>query len=177
MALRYATIRRIAGYEHNSFRGVVLFKKGKHMRTEKEILERIAAVEKDDWLGTTRGDLIHALNFDAARPFLKEGVKPEDWTTTLVTDEDVKKAMLDYMEFAWGKANNCRGISASRSIDHYKAWLWLLGDDELFQFCEDDYHWYGKPQLKRICEKYGWDYKQWDNGYRGNSEDDQHPIE
>jgi hypothetical protein len=71
------------------------------------------------------------------------------------------------MDFAWDKANNGRGISANRSIAHYQAWLWLLG----VEWCDtlmDDYEFYGKPQLIRICEYLGLDPKQWDDGERVN---------
>ena len=71
------------------------------------------------------------------------------------------------MEFAWDKANNCRGISASRSIDHYSVWIWLLGDEDKLSDIRD-YEYYGKPQLVEICELYGWDHSKWDDGVRTN---------
>lgn len=81
--------------------------------------------------------------------------------------ESILNEMLDYMSFAFEKANNFRGISASRSMSHYSAWTWLIGDDfgNLL-----DYEYYGKDNLVEICEKYGWDHSQWDDGVRLNDE-------
>jgi hypothetical protein len=64
--------------------------------------------------------------------------------------------MRDYMEFAWGKADDHRGLSAMRSVEKFKAWVWLLGNDKLVEFCEDDDHYayYGAPVLQRICQEY-----------------------
>jgi len=58
--------------------------------------------------------------------------------------------------FGWGKVRNHRGLSADRTILKMKAWLWLLGDDELEAFAADyaNYPQYGAPILKAICEKY-----------------------
>lgn len=137
------------------------------MRTESEILDRIDVIADDDWLGTRRNELIPRLSFDKAKSFLKDSVTENEWLPRPRDHEQIKKEMLEYMPFAWEKANNCRGISAARSIDHYKEWLWLLGDCEIDL---DSYELYGKPQLKRICAKYGWDWRQWHNGLSGNNE-------
>lgn len=79
------------------------------------------------------------------------------------------------MEFAWGKANGCRGLSAGRSLEHMQAWVWLMGDDdfwsELDASIEHAYQYYGKPQLVLICNHYGLDWSQWDDGIWRNFED------
>jgi hypothetical protein len=75
------------------------------------------------------------------------------------------------MPFAWEKANDCRGLSANRSIEHMTAWLWMLGDD-LADKMDGLYEYYGKPCLRAICEKYGCKWQQWDDGVWRNSEDD-----
>lgn len=69
----------------------------------------------------------------------------------------IKAAMGKYMEFAWDKVADQRGISASRSIEKMQEWAWLLGDDEVVAWCNDLalYPQYGAPILGRICEKYG----------------------
>lgn len=77
--------------------------------------------------------------------------------------------MIEYMPFAWEKANNCRGLSAGRSLAHYTAWLWLDGDNEIWPTLED-YEYYGKDKLVEICNYLGIDSKQWDDGIRKNSE-------
>ena len=86
-----------------------------------------------------------------------------------LTKEGMLHKMLDYMPFAWEKANDCRGLSAMRSISHFVAWTWLAGDVELSIQLEKDYEFYGKPHLIEICEHYGWDYKKWDDGERTNT--------
>ena len=73
------------------------------------------------------------------------------------------------MAFAWEKANHRRGISAGRSLDHMSAWLWLLGHDEAADAMLDHDH-YGKPRLRAICEAFGWDWRQWDDGRWTNEE-------
>ena len=64
------------------------------------------------------------------------------------------------MPFACEKASGHRGISASRSIEHFRNWLWLLGDDELLEFSGGDNNYIncGAPILKAIADKYRFDW-------------------
>ncbi len=141
------------------------------MRTPDEIVARIRYLEEGDrdFLFFERSDLIEHLPFSHARPFLKPEAAESDWEQLPLSAPSIQAEMLDYMPFAWEKANNCRGISASRSISHMKAWLWLRGDD-LGERMDGLYEFYGKPCLRVICEKYGWDWREWDDGRWGNSE-------
>lgn len=136
-----------------------------NMRTDAEIVARIEDRKADDFFGFETSDLIVRLPFEAAKPYLKDGAPSDDWKQLPRDRESLLKEMLDYMPFAWEKANNERGISASRSMSHYMAWAWLAGDDfgDLLT-----YEYYGKENLTRICEHYGWDAKQWDDGVRRN---------
>lgn len=139
------------------------------MRTDEEIVARVSEIEAGgmDWIGTERCDLIDCLPFDAARPYLKDDATPDKWEALPRDRESVLARMLDYMPFAWEKANNCRGISAGRSMSHFAAWAWLIGED----FGDlSNYEHYGKPHLIAICERFGWDAKQWDDGIRTNGE-------
>ncbi len=135
------------------------------MRTDEEILARIEAVKNEDWLGTQTSDLLVRLPFEKAAPYLKPEVTASEWKQEPRDRDALIAEMLDYMPFAWNKANDERGISAGRSMDHYAAWTWLVGDDlgDLRK-----YSYYGKDNLCRICEHYGWDSKQWDDGVRTN---------
>lgn len=133
------------------------------MRTDKEIIERVNAISHSDFFGFESADLITCLPFNSAKPFLKEGVTEEEWQPDPRDRESVLKRMVDYMPFAWEKANNERGISAGRSMSHYSAWIWLAGDD-LGNL--NRYNYYGKDNLVKICEFYGWDSSQWDDGIR-----------
>jgi hypothetical protein len=138
-------------------------------RTDKEIIDRIKAIEEKDFLGFERTDLLCRLSFNAAKEFRKPNITESEWGEISPRDrESILAEMLDYMPFAWEKANNKRGISAGRSMSHYSAWTWLIGDNDFFGDLQD-YEFYGKDNLIRICEKYGWDHSQWDDGVRENS--------
>lgn len=127
------------------------------MRTDQEIIDYYGKVKDDDFLGTMGSELISRLPFDSAKPFLKKDADSSKWITLPRDNKSILKEMRDYMEFAWDKATGHRGISAGRSIDHFRAWLFLVGDDELLAFAnaEGNYPNYGCPILKKISEKYG----------------------
>ncbi len=133
------------------------------MRTQQEILARIEEVKEDDFFGFQRTELIEFLNYENAKPFLKDGVTSEKWEYLT----DARAQMVEYMDFAWEKANDKRGISAGRTMEHYKSWLWLDGDETLWKTL-DNYEYYGKPQLIEICQYLGLDAAQWDDGVREN---------
>lgn len=128
------------------------------MRTDEEIVAHVKKVSEGFDLFSTVADLIVYLPYKHAKQFLKEGVTEEDWEESYrpLTREAVIKEIINYMDFAIGKAEGHRGISADRSIEHYKRWVWLLGDDDLLEFLEDsdNYENYGAPMLKKICETY-----------------------
>jgi len=141
------------------------------MRTQDEIVKRIETRKDDDLLGFETGEYINYLDFSNARPFLKDDVTEQNWQEAVAMIGVPIKRMHAYMEFAWGKANNSRGISANRSVMHCIAWLWLAGEDDLLAQVEDEYcnyHFYGKPILEIICEHFDWDWSQWDDGIRTN---------
>ena len=142
------------------------------MRTQDEIVRRLETRRENDPLGFEIIEYVDYMDFARARPFLKDDVTEQEWkeeTSSLGTSIE---RMRDYMEFAWGKANNERGISANRSISHCIAWLWLAEEDELLAQVENEfesnYRYYGKPILEMICNHFGWDWKQWDDGIRSN---------
>lgn len=71
---------------------------------------------------------------------------------------DIKEAaqdFLDYMVFAWMKALDERGISASRSIQKLSAWMKILGRSDIADTLDDDdlYNPYGRPALRASCDK------------------------
>jgi len=141
------------------------------LRTQEEIVAHIHAIVGDDFFGFQKSDMLNYLDYDHAKPFLKDGVAREQWDTarTPYSHEAVLKEMSEYMEFAWEKANNCRGLSASRTDDHYTAWVWLMGDDAFVAKRDAiEYEHYGKERLIAVCDHYGWDWQQWDNGIRTN---------
>lgn len=140
------------------------------MRTDKEIVARIHEVKDRDILGFEWPLLVTRLSFDLARPFLQKEATEVEWGKVVPRDhETVLSELKDYMPFAWEKANNCRGISAGRSIAHMRAWLWLLGEEDAAAGITD-YNMYGKPELRAICEHYEIDWRALDNGRWVNNE-------
>jgi len=137
-------------------------------RTPEEILKKIESVKDMDFMGFKTSDFIIYLPFSYAKPFLKEGVKKSDWKVEKKTPQEKIK---DYMEFAWDKANGCRGLSAARSMSHMEAWLWLAGEDQFLKDLEDiEYQHYGKEKLIHICNKYNIDWQSYDDGIRTNTD-------
>jgi len=134
-------------------------------RTDDEIISRINVVTDRDFLGFEVSDLVLCLEYEKAKQFITTDVIQKDWEVVSREPADVISMMHDYMPFAWDKANNCRGLSAGRSLSHYSAWIWLAGDD-LGDLLE--YEFYGKDKLVLICNYYGWDSSEWDDGIRTN---------
>lgn len=136
------------------------------MRTQEEIVARINDQASEDFLGTQRSELLSRLDWSHAKEFLKPDLQEEKWGPLPLSREDheVRRSALEYLEFAWGKANDCRGLSAQRSIDHYRAWFWLLGDEEMMAELGKGHAMYGKPQLVKISEKLGVDWRKFDDG-------------
>jgi hypothetical protein len=141
-------------------------------RTIKEIKKYIKLHRKDFFLWKSE-DAVFFLPFEEAKEFFKE-----DYIKKVESGEEEYKQLTDpvkeikgYMPFAWNKANNCRGISALRSISHMSCYLWLDGQDKLSKEIEE-YTYYGKPQLVQICNLYNIDWKQYDGDCWVNDECD-----
>lgn len=138
------------------------------MKTQDEIIERYRARAKDDLFGFEVHEYLRALTFENAKEFLNPDAVESDWEAEPNTYEHWLKTAKEYMNFAWDKANSRRGISANRSIEHYIAWLWLADEDLMSQQVEKwydtQYHHYGKPILRAICEHYGWEWRSLDDG-------------
>ncbi len=141
------------------------------MRTQAEIIERIKAAKPNDMFGFEIGDYMNALTKESVESMrgtvLKENADLSDWEQQFKSDEDVRKQCIEYMDFAWEKANNCRGLSAMRTMSHYKAWLWLLGQNNFDDL--EQYEFYGKDNLIRICKFFDLDHTKWDDGKRVNN--------
>lgn len=140
----------------------------KIIRSQDEICALINSFTRmDDFFGVKKGDLIFYLDWEHAKPFLK--CSEEEWKTREGQDKSPVQEMKSYMPFAWDKANNFRGLSAGRSLDHYAVWLWLIGEEEIPKRFAN-YQFYGKDQLKDICDFLGLDHTIWDDGVRKNEE-------
>lgn len=144
-------------------------------RSQQDILNRIANIEQSDFFGFGRSDLLEFLDFEHAKQFLVEEATSEVWEDARAKGDSIynlaKAKIVDYMSFAWDKANSCRGLSAGRSIAHMQEWAWLMGDEKLIALVNDtEYEFYGKPTLVAICEYLQIDWKQYDNNRWRNSE-------
>lgn len=126
------------------------------MRTDDEIVDRIHERETEDHFGFETLDLMSVLPFSSAREFLKPEATVETFgTPNDRTREVVLKTMSDYMAFAWDKALDHRGVSAGRSVAHFRSWVWLLGDEDFAAINRENYPQYGAPVLKAVCERFG----------------------
>lgn len=126
------------------------------MRTYDEIVQKCH--DSDSCFGFDLQVLVPYLPFEYAKEFLKDNTVEEEWNKKVIplTEEHIKAEMADYMEFAWEKVKDHRGISASRSIEKMVEWCWLLGDNDSVDFASDDknYAMYGAPILCYISKKY-----------------------
>lgn len=134
------------------------------MKTLTEILVRYREPSGpfDDLMDFNTDDLLQFMPYEIASEFLKDTAASEDWDNFYrpLSKENVITQMREYMPFAWEKCTGERGISSTRSIAHYHAWLWILEDKEALEFLldEDNYPCFGAPILKYICDKYSFDY-------------------
>lgn len=86
---------------------------------------------------------------------------PEDeftWDTETrdPTEKNILHDMKGYIELAWRNVMQHDYSAAVESIDHLAAWLWILGDTELYKFTmeEDNFGRFAVPILEKICTKY-----------------------
>ena len=128
------------------------------MKSLDEIIERYKAKndDPDDMFGFYRDVLSEYIPLDR---WVETGGFDEEKIAALTDDqrEQVTKNHLPdeaagtaeairYLEFAFGKADDHRGLSASRSVDKMAAHLWVL-DHDLTEYDEAEYAMYGVPKL------------------------------
>lgn len=123
-------------------------------RTETEVVEHLRAI-RDDFFSWKWEVLATHLSADAVREFCKPDADLSDWTPRPLHVEAVFAEFVEYLDFAWGKALDERGISAERSVDKLGEFLWLLGEDEvLARFTAAGYAMYGAPKLAVLSDAY-----------------------
>lgn len=128
------------------------------MKTQEDILKRVKNPSADDFGGFEAEALAQFLDYDHAKPILRDNVTREIWDKDgqELTRENVVEEMRGYMEFAWGKVRDHRGISANRSVIKLRAWLWLLDEQDTLNTLDGTpYPQYGAPQLEVICRRMG----------------------
>ena len=128
------------------------------MRTQEEIQKRFEDIESN--FGTQRQDLIEFMEFDNAKSYLKDSyIKDiESGKEKWVIPATVKEKILEYLPFAYQKAEDKKELSATRNLLHFKTWIWLDDEDfyrEVIGLIEK-YTDFGLPALDKIAEKYGY---------------------
>lgn len=138
------------------------------MKSVAEIKQKFNDGFENDFLGFGLSDILQGLPFEEAKEYLQEEFlskenAEEEWEKIRYkTNEDVKKAMIDYLPFAWNKCEDERGLSADRSIQHFIAWAWLIDDGfckEIERMYNVNYAPYGRPILEYISGKLGYEYE------------------
>lgn len=136
-------------------------------RTQQEILDRIAHIGPTDLFRFQTNDLADYLTKENLATLLEN---PNDAHSHDQRTTPPAEHIAEYMAFAWYKANNTRGLSSMRSLEHMKAWVWLDNQPELLAILEGtDYHYYGKDHLVAICKHYNIDWRPLDNDEWVNS--------
>ncbi len=125
------------------------------MRKPEDIKKFMEKFSKEDFFGVIRQDCISCLPYEAASEYLSEEVTADAWDARyLKNDEEVISEIIKYLPFAYNKAENERGLSAIRSLQHFLAWFYCLGNDEMVStihyMMNSDYAPYGMPVLQRI---------------------------
>lgn len=125
------------------------------MRKPEEIKKFMEKFSKEDFFGVIRQDCISCLPYEAASEYLSEEVTADAWDAIyLKNDKEIIDEIIQYLPFAYNKAENERGLSAIRSLQHFLAWFYCLGVDEMVStihyMMNSDYAPYGMPVLKRI---------------------------
>lgn len=94
--------------------------------TQEEIVERIDAIEGSDMFGEFRPTLIGYLDYEHAKPFLKDEVIEEKWEQG--GDEQLRSEVHRYMEGWWKqKVEDGRGISVHRGRAQVVNLLFIAG--------------------------------------------------
>lgn len=127
------------------------------LRRQGEILNKIYGIARDDMFGFRREVLLLALNFEHARPYLIADATPVTWAEQALTDPAALfEAAVEYYEFALGKIQGHRGISAERSVQKLTEHAWLLCRDDVVSAMEAAHHsQYGAPKVKAFADGFG----------------------
>jgi hypothetical protein len=123
-------------------------------RTQDEIAARIRAIP-DDLFGFRTEVLAAMLDVEHLREFCKADADLDGYEP-LTAEAQVEEARR-YLEFAFGKALDHRGISASRSVDKMREHAWLMGRDDVVEAMQRaEYAQYGVPILFAFANGMDW---------------------
>ncbi len=133
------------------------------LRSHEELVAKFIELQSMETMLDFKSEvLVNYLTFEDAKPYLSEEFRKEiesgsgQWQQITSIEKCVAE-FLNYMEFAWGKAQDRRGISASRNIDKLGMWLWIMNREDLQEILDDDdlYNPYGAPALVEVCNQLG----------------------
>src|SRR5690242_20650097 len=129
------------------------------LRSSIDVKEKYKTLRSDDFFGFSFEVFIDFMKYEDAKEFIsKENIDKitsgEEKFEEPAGIQQATQEFLDYMNFAWGKALDMRGISASRSITKLSAYLWIMNRADLSEEIERDdlYNPYGAPALISICD-------------------------
>lgn len=125
-------------------------------RTTGEILAKMNSLESGsgDPFGFVRSDLLAFLDYTSAQRYLKAEVNEAAWKPSSRAEEGIVKTITDYLTFAFEKADDERGLSAARSLYHFSAWLWMLGEADAADALMEKSEYYGQNVLAAIAEHF-----------------------
>lgn len=124
------------------------------MRTQDEIVAYVKA--GDGFINWAVDVCCPYLDYEHGKPWLNPEVAPGDWVQKPYDEAVLLKEAAEYAVFAWGKAQDQRGLSASRSVDKLRAFAFMLGRDDVVAAMDAaEYAQYGAPKLEAFCEGMG----------------------
>lgn len=126
------------------------------VRSPEEILAYYAVRRDTDFLGFTGEVLLSHLPLTMVQSLLP--IQLSEWMLYPLTEDAIKEELRVALPEAWQAVRGHQSMIASRNAEHFAAWMYLLGDDGLQEYAEDDtnYNPYGAPILAAISLKYGW---------------------
>lgn len=127
------------------------------MRTAAEIRQRLVDRETNKLFDFGKMQLVVHLPWKEATPHLGDDVTEEEFEEIQPenSEEWAREQIEEYFSFAVEKATRERGLSAIRSVQKMREWVWLTGEEEAFEeFCDTDYKSYGAPKLKVVARHF-----------------------
>lgn len=152
-------------------------------RTHSEIVAQLRHVlaSNPDPFGVEPSRLLDALPFELAKEWLRSEVTAGEWEQQpgrLRTLEDVMKSAVEYLPFAWAKANEARSSSSSiRSVAHFRGLAWLTGNAAFYEKMKSNPQRFdAKVALVAASEFFGVNWREYDNGKWRRTPDDEAPL-
>lgn len=126
-------------------------------RDQEEILFRINSLKGEDMFGFRQEVLGMFLVYDHIirwAPGIAKDVGLQQWADSCSRDPFLESR--NYLEFAFSKAADHRGISAIRSVEKLYEYAWLMGRDDVCVAMEAaPYGKYGVPKLVAFAKGIG----------------------